>query len=96
MVEIKKRERLEVIRDILMAIKHNRVIKPTRLMYASNLSPQMFREYIEELIAKKFVKVESDAGSKVADKKIYSLNKKGMDFLNEFKVIENFVQNFGL
>lgn len=92
MVEIKKRERLEVIRDILNAIKQNRNIKPTRLMYASNLSPQMFREYIEELISKKFVKVDGE----IEGKKIYSLAKKGMDFLNEYKVIENFVENFGL
>ena len=34
----KKRERLDVIRDILKAIRENRNIKPTRLLYASNLS----------------------------------------------------------
>jgi predicted transcriptional regulator len=94
MSETKKRERLEVIRDILVAIKHNRSIKPTRLMYASNLSPQMFKDYITELIEKKFVKFEAEGRDE--DKKEYTLTKKGMDFLNEFKVIENFVQNFGL
>jgi len=92
MTETKKRERLEVIRDILTAIKQSRSIKPTRLMYASNLSPQMFKDYIEELVSKKFVKLEGES----ENKKIYTLAKKGMDFLNEFKVIENFVENFGL
>ena len=44
----RKRERLEVIKDILMSIRQNKNIKPTRLLYASNLSPQMFKEYINE------------------------------------------------
>jgi len=88
----KKRERLEVIKDILQAIKENRNIKPTRLLYASNLSPQMFKEYINELISKKFIKLDVDE----KEKKTFSLTKKGQDFLAEYKLIENFVENFGL
>jgi len=88
----KKRERLEVIKDILRVIRENRSIKPTRLLYASNLSPQMFREYINELISKKFVNL--DIGDK--EKKTFSLTKKGQDFLQEYKIIEEFVDNFGL
>lgn len=88
----KKRERLDVIRDILQTIRQNREIKPTRLLYASNLSPQMFKEYINELISKKFIKFEIDE----KDKKTFSLTKKGQDFLMEYKVIESFIENFGL
>jgi len=88
----KKRERLEVIKDILNTIRQNREIKPTRLLYASNLSPQMFKEYINELIAKGFIKLEISDN----EKKTFSLTKKGSDFLQEYKVIENFVENFGL
>lgn len=88
----KKRERLEVIRDILNTIRQNREIKPTRLLYASNLSPQMFKEYINELIAKGFIKLEVSEN----EKKLFSLTKKGSDFLQEYKVIENFIENFGL
>ncbi|MCK5149713.1 winged helix-turn-helix transcriptional regulator [Candidatus Pacearchaeota archaeon] len=88
----KKRERLNVIKDILNAIKENRQIKPTRLLYASNLSPQMFKEYINELISKKFIKLDIDE----KEKKTFSLTKKGQEFLQEYKVIENFVENFGL
>ena len=89
---VKKRERLEVIRDILDSIRKNRQIKPTRLLYASNLSPQMFKEYINELISKKFIKIDIDA----KEKKTFSLTKKGYDFLQEYRVIENFVESFGL
>ncbi len=88
----KKRERLGVIKDILNAIRENRSIKPTRLLYASNLSPQMFKEYINELISKKFINL--DIGKK--DKKTFSLTKKGNEFLEEYRVIENFIGNFGL
>ena len=88
----KKRERLEVIRDILQKIKENRQIKPTRLLYASNLSPQMFKEYINELIEKTFIRLEIDE----KEKKSFSLTKKGQDFLAEYRLIENFIENFGL
>lgn len=89
---VRKRERLEVIKDILKSIKDNRNIKPTRLLYASNLSPQMFKDYINELISKKFISLDIDK----KDKKTFSLTKKGQEFLQEYRVIENFVDNFGL
>ncbi len=88
----KKRERLDVIRDILKAVRDNRQIKPTRLLYASNLSPQMFKEYINELISKDFIKLDVDK----KEKKTFSLTKKGNDFLEEYRVIEGFIENFGL
>lgn len=88
----KKRERLEVIKDILESIRSNRQIKPTRLLYSSNLSPQMFKEYINELISKDFIKIEFDK----KEKKIFSLTPKGQEFLQEYRVIENLIENFGL
>lgn len=88
----KKRERLDVIKDILNSIRNNRKIKPTRLLYASNLSPQMFKEYINELIGKGFIKLDVDE----KEKKTFSLTNKGNNFLEEYRVIENFVRNFGL
>ena len=88
----KKRERLDVIKDILNTIRESRQIKPTRLLYASNLSPQMFKEYVNELLSKKFIKLDVDS----KEKKTFSLTKKGQDFLQEYKVIENFIENFGL
>lgn len=88
----KKRERLEVIRDILKSIRDTRNIKPTRLLYSSNLSPQMFKEYINELIEKKFIQIEVHKD----EKKTFSLTKKGYDFLEQYRTIENFVEDFGL
>ena len=87
----KKRERLEVIRDILNSIRQTREIKPTRLLYSSNLSPQMFKEYVDELIKKDFIKLEV-----TDDKRFFTITKKGNDFLQQYKQIEEFVSNFGL
>jgi predicted transcriptional regulator len=88
----KKRERLEVIRDILYTINKTREIKPTRLLYSSNLSPQMFKEYVNELIEKQFIRLEIDS----KEKKFFSLTKKGQDFLQQYRMIEEFIANFGL
>jgi len=88
----KKRERLEVIRDILKTVREGRKIKPTRLLYSSNLSPQMFKDYVDELLLKGFVETEIDK----KEKKFFKISAKGNDFLEQYKAIENFVQNFGL
>ncbi|NMB66623.1 hypothetical protein GYA25_01005 [Candidatus Woesearchaeota archaeon] len=92
---IKKRERLEIIKDILLSVKEKRNIKPTRLLYSSNLSPQMFKEYVNELLSKGFILMNTEK-YKGKEKKFISLTEKGNSFLNEYKVIENFIENFGL
>jgi predicted transcriptional regulator len=88
----KKRDRLQVIHDILKSIKDkNGKIKPTHILYKSNLSHQMMDEYLNELIEKKFVIEE-----KKENNKTYSLAQKGLEYLNQYKLIINFVESFGL
>ena len=53
---------------------------------------EYFKDYVDELLNKKFVQINVDAKGK----KLFSLTKKGNDFLEEYKIIENFVENFGL
>lgn len=88
----KKRERLEVIHDILIVISKSGTIKPTRLLALSNLSPQMFKDYMNELIEKDFIENTSPD----EERKIYSLTKKGFVFLGEYEKIKEFIKNFGL
>lgn len=87
----KKRERLEIIRDILKVVGEKREIKPTRLLYSSNLSPQMFKDYVNELLDKNFI-VEIEEKKK----KFFVLTDKGRDFLKEYMVLESVIKNFGL
>ncbi|MGV8150199.1 MAG: winged helix-turn-helix domain-containing protein [Candidatus Woesearchaeota archaeon] len=88
----KKRDRLQIIHDILKAIhdKNNR-IRPTHILYKSNLSHQMMEEYLKELIFKEFVVMNNDKTGKT-----YSLTQKGFDYLNKYKLIAEFTDSFGL
>lgn len=88
-----KRDRLEVIHDILTIIKdHNNSIKPTPLLRYSNLSFNSFKEYEEELLGKKLIKKGSDK----KDKTSYSLTDKGFKYIQEYKIILNFIDEFEL
>ena len=88
----RKRNRLEIIRDILLVIKdkHGK-IKPTRILYKSNLSHVMMNEYLQELLEKGFIKEEKTKNSKT-----YSLTEKGLRYIDEYKMIINFLDSFGL
>jgi predicted transcriptional regulator len=89
----KKRDRLQVIYDILRCIKDkNGKIKPTHILYKSNLSHQMMDDYISELIEKGFInEIKKEGNSKT-----YSITQKGQDYLSKYKVIIDFVNSFGL
>jgi len=86
-----KRDRLQVIHDILKVIQDRRKIKPTHIMYKANLSHQMLAEYLNELMSKQLI-------SEIRGKKgkTYSLTEKGFDFLNKYKMIVEFTDSFGL
>ncbi|HLG25115.1 MAG TPA: winged helix-turn-helix domain-containing protein [Candidatus Nanoarchaeia archaeon] len=88
----KKRDRLQIIYDILSVIKEkNGKIKPTNVLYKSNLSNQMFVEYMNELTQKGFISENNINGGKT-----YSLTQKGFDYLNKYQMIVDFTSSFGL
>ncbi len=87
-----KREKVQVIYDILKAIKEKEGrIKPTHIMYKANLSPQMLKAYLEELITKGLV-----LEKKFGKRKTYFLTEKGLKYIEEYQVILGFVDSFGL
>lgn len=89
----KKRERLEVIYDILSIIrKNNNSIKPTPLLRYSNLSSSRFSEYYNDLLSKGMVREVSDNKGK----KFISLTDKGFMFLEKYKFILGFIEEFNL
>lgn len=88
----RKRDRLQVIYDILSAInERDGKIKPTHILYRSNLSHQMMEEYLTELLAKELI-----TQNVTKQGKTYSLTQKGFDYLNKYKLIIDFVDSFGL
>jgi len=88
----KKRNKLQVIRDILEVIRgRNGKIKPTHILYKSNLSYQMMEEYLDELQEKGFIKeIKQDRG------RTYTITDKGHTYLERYKLIEEFATSFGL
>lgn len=88
----KKRERLQVIHDILRVIRDNKNrVKPTHLLYKSNLSHQMMKDYLQELQDKGFIaEVQEDQN------KFFTLTDKGFNYLSEYQVVTTFLESFGL
>lgn len=88
----KKRNRLEVIKDILEVIRNKSGrIKPTHILYKSNLSYQMMEEYLAELITKGFIKE-----GKREKGKTYFITEKGLNYLQQYRMISEFTTSFGL
>ena len=89
---IKKRGRLEVIYDILSFIRINKnSIKSTPLLRKSNLSSERFQEYYSELLEKKFIRE-----IKGEQRKLITLTDKGLRYLERYKTITSFINDFGL
>jgi predicted transcriptional regulator len=87
-----KRNKLEIIKDILETIKDNHnLIKPTPLLRKSNLSTTRFNEYILDLLKKNFVEeIEKDSN------KYFSLTQKGFRYLEKYHSIVGFIEEFEL
>ncbi|MBU0472358.1 MAG: winged helix DNA-binding protein [Nanoarchaeota archaeon] len=89
----KKRDKLEVIHDILeIVVQNQNSIKPTPLLRKSNLSSQSFSEYITELLEKELVKEIADK----KNKKFYTLTDKGFKYIEKYKMIKGFIEDFEL
>lgn len=87
-----KRNKIKIIHDILLAIQQKGgKIKPTHLLYKSNLSYQRMNEYVKELMEKEFVEEVQEK-----DKKFFTITDKGDMFLQEYSKIINFTESFGL
>jgi predicted transcriptional regulator len=94
-----RRSRLELIYDILIAIQNKGGnIKPTHLMYKSNLSHKLLNNYLEELIGKDLVLIQDVQPAKRKQKpsKIVTITDKGLGFLEEFRRMREFTDAFGL
>ena len=87
-----KRGKLEIIYDILKIIHNNKnSIKPTPLLRKSNLSSSRFKEYFKELIEKKLV-IEKN----ISREKLIAITEKGSRFLEKYKTIVSFIDEFDL
>ena len=87
-----KRGKLEIIHDILKIIHESRnTIKPTPLLRRSNISSSRFKGYFQDLVNKEFI-IEKNFGK---EKRI-EITPKGLRFLEKYKTIINFIDEFDL
>ncbi len=88
----KRRGKLEIINDMLNSIKNKGgQIKPTHLLYKSNLSHSKMKVYLAELMDKGMVEEHLKK-----NKKMFAITDKGYEFLLEFERIKEFSDSFGL
>jgi len=87
-----RRGRIDIIYDILKAIQDKGgKIKPTHLLYKSNLSHKRLKLYLDELKAKQLIEEIS-----VKNKKMISITDQGLEFFKNYKRIKEFTEAFGL
>jgi predicted transcriptional regulator len=87
-----KRTKIDIIGDMLSSIVNKGGnIKPTHLMYKSNLSHGQMQTYLEELITKEFIKK-----SERNHHDYLHITDKGYEFIQKLKEMKEFEKTFGL
>ncbi len=87
-----RRTRIDIINDMLLAIVNKGgAIKPTHLLYKSNLSHTLMKEYVSELISKKLIEEQP-----LKRGKNFTITEKGRKFSREYKKMKEFQEAFGL
>jgi len=90
----RKRNKLEIIHDILQIIRQKSGrIKPTHILYKSNLSYTMMGDYLQELMSKGFIKEILDNNGK---SRTYAITPKGDGYLQQYRLVREFTDSFGL
>ena len=87
-----KRGKPDIIFDILSAISESEgSIKPTRLLYKSNLSYARLKLYLESLIKQGLLAIKKEG-----DRKLISLTQKGYDYVVKYRQMKEFMESFGV
>ena len=88
----RKRTRIDIIGDMLCSIiEKGGKIKPTHLMYRSNMSHNQMSSYLEELIEKNFVKKMQKN-----EYEYITITDKGSSFVQKLREMKEFEKAFGL
>ena len=89
---MQRRSRLDIVEDMLSSLANaGGRLKPTRLMYKSNLSHTQMKGYLEEMFTKGFLEEV-----KVKKSKFLEITLTGRQFLGKLQEIRAFEEGFGL
>ena len=87
-----KRTRLDIIGDMLTSIlDKGGKIKPTHLMYKSNLAHNQMKQYLDELLQKELIRKVKKENSELIE-----ITDKGCELIKKLKEIKEFENAFGL
>lgn len=87
-----KRGKPEIVFDILSAVQESSGrIKPTRLLYKSNLSHARLKLYMDSLMAQGLLRLDDIDG-----RKAISLTQKGYAFISEYRKMKALIESFGI
>ncbi len=87
-----KRTRLDIIGDMLNSIlDKGGKIKPTHLMYKSNLAHTQMKQYLDELMQKELIRKVRKENSVVIE-----ITDKGCELVKKLREIKEFETAFGL
>ncbi len=87
-----KRGRPEIIFDILLSVQasHGK-IKPTRLLYKSNLSHARLKLYLESLVKQQLLAIDDNES-----RRFITLTEKGHQFIAEYRKMKELIESFGI
>jgi len=86
-----KRDKIDIVNDMLEAIRNSRgKIKPTHLLYKSNMAHTKMKIYINELKDKGMV-------DEIFEKKrkFFTITEKGLNFIEDYRRMKEFANVFG-
>jgi len=87
---MERRNKLNIIYDILRVIQKGGEIKKTHIMYQANLSHNQMKLYLNELYKKNFIENTN------SEKLLIKITKKGEDFSEKYVQVREFEKTFGL
>lgn len=86
-----RRDKITIIYEMLVSIMNKGgIIKPTHLLYKSNLSYKRMLPLVDELKDKGLILQKTDG-----NRKKYILTDEGRKFIAEYKRMKEFVDSFG-
>ncbi len=88
---VKKRTKIEIIRDVLEVLKKNKQLKITHIIYKSNLTNNSVKPILENLLENQLIQKISEK-----EKTFFAITKKGEEFLDEFNKIKVFSDAYGI
>lgn len=88
-----RRSKWDIITDMLETVQNKGRIKPTHLMYKSNLSHTQMQMYLDDLINKRLIVKEENSKT---ERDYLILTEEGAKLLQKLREMKVFQDTFGL